>query len=232
MGSLVRDRLYYFGGSNDAFKMGNRTLVGVHQSAGVAFWRDGTWQHRLEVLPRGSPGSWDEIFVASPQVIKHGPDEWRMYYHGAGRSDRRFRIGLATSVDGLTWERQGVIIPPGEGKAWDAGGCSRRHVFRTPQSYVMIYEATSESGIHGFGLATSVDGLQWQKDSKAGRIFQPADLDSWDSRAVSAPHFVPSTSGKGGLLFYVGSSADGATGVGIAEVRDEGFQNIRRLQSL
>lgn len=107
MGSIAGNRLYYFGGSREPFAMGDRYMLGVHQSIGVAFDTGrGQWNDRREILPRGD--DFDAVFAASPQVVKHSAEDWRMYYHGAGLEDKKFRIGLARSRDGLTWCRWSI----------------------------------------------------------------------------------------------------------------------------
>jgi len=232
MGSLWGERLYYFGGSGEAVQLGPRALRGVRQSAGVAFrTATGGWAERRQALATGPPGSWDDLFVASPQVIQHGPGDWRMYYHGAGSAagDRRFRIGLAVSEDGVSWQRRGLLLGPGPEGAWDAGGCSRRHVFRLGGGggYAMLYEGTSVDGRHGIGLALSSDGLTWRRDS-AEPVFRPSDeVGAWDAKVVSAPHFVPRLGG--GLLYYVGMSKEGETAVGVAREEGGDLRTFRRL---
>ena len=80
MGSIAGNRLYYFGGSREPFAMGDRYMLGVQQSIGVAFDTGrGQWNDRREILPRGD--DFDAVFAASPQVVKHSAEDWRMYYH-------------------------------------------------------------------------------------------------------------------------------------------------------
>ena len=228
MGSILGERLYYFGGSREPFALGDRSMLGVHQSIGVAFdTGTGGWNDRREILPRGD--DFDAVFAASPQVVKHSAEDWRMYYHGAGLEDKKFRIGLARSRDGLTWKREGVIVSPGADGAFDEGGCSRRHVFPDGDGYTMIYEGSSAMG-HAFGLAKSVDGIVWKKAGD-GPIFAPSpEADAFDARAVSAPFFVPmEIGGYQGLLFYVGLDASGASSVGIAGAEQGDLSRLSRL---
>ena len=55
------------------------------------------------MLQEGSPGSFDARGVGSPCVILNG-STYVMDYAGTG-VDRRHRIGLSTSDDGIQWTR-------------------------------------------------------------------------------------------------------------------------------
>eukprot|EP00747_Dinoflagellata_sp_TGD_P097865 gnl/TRDRNA2_/TRDRNA2_167267_c1_seq2.p1 gnl/TRDRNA2_/TRDRNA2_167267_c1~~gnl/TRDRNA2_/TRDRNA2_167267_c1_seq2.p1 ORF type:complete len:475 (-),score=59.74 gnl/TRDRNA2_/TRDRNA2_167267_c1_seq2:59-1483(-) len=216
MGSIVGDRLYYFGGSQEPFTINGESVVGGRQRIGVAFWDGTTWTDRRQVLDVGPEGSFDSTFVASPQVVQHGPDDWRMYYFGAGKGFQGFRIGLATSTDGLTWERQGVVISPGEDGAWDAAGCSRHNVFRRGDGgYGMLYEGVSTDGRHSFGLAISEDGIRWKKDGAVPAFGSTASDTAWDGKGVSGPRYVAMPKGQA-RLYYIGTSPERKTAVGVS----------------
>lgn len=72
---------------------------------GFATSPDGvTWTKQgAAVLQEGPPGSFDAKGVGSPCVILHG-STYVMYYTGMG-VDRRHRIGIATSADGIQWTK-------------------------------------------------------------------------------------------------------------------------------
>ena len=72
---------------------------------GYATSPDGiTWtKHGVAVLQEGPPGSFDVNGVGSPCVILDG-STYVMYYTGTG-VDRRHRLGIATSDDGIQWTR-------------------------------------------------------------------------------------------------------------------------------
>ena len=57
------------------------------------------------VLNPGSAGSWDDLMVGSPRIVK-ADDGYRMYYTGYDQDGLASgRIGLATSPDGITWTK-------------------------------------------------------------------------------------------------------------------------------
>lgn len=59
-------------------------------------------------LDLGAPGSWDSTSVGLPYVWYEAGQArpWRMMYRGQGRPETYYAIGLATSTDGVTWERE------------------------------------------------------------------------------------------------------------------------------
>ena len=56
----------------------------------------------------GEQGAWDENGLGEPAVWSaHG--SWWMLYTGRARNEVR-RMGLARSVDGVHWERTGLVV--------------------------------------------------------------------------------------------------------------------------
>lgn len=105
--------MYYHGGDQEEFVPvdGQEKVKGFRTRIGVAVSLDGANWSRLEgehysgaVLDVGSPGCFDEQFVASPQVIKLG-DEYRMYYHSRDPRSGVYGVGIATSKDGINFAR-------------------------------------------------------------------------------------------------------------------------------
>jgi len=122
-----------------------------------------TWEKYAgnPVLDIGPSGSWDDLSVWAPTVLfKDGM--YKMWYCG-GRNDQYIRIGLATSLDGISWIRYGTtpvldVSPSG----WDSFQVSCPSVLFDGSKYCMWY-----SGDNGYsiGLATSDDGISWTKYS-------------------------------------------------------------------
>ncbi len=54
------------------------------------------------VLDLGANGTWDDFLVINPMVILDGVD-YKMWY--AGNDGTNWRIGYATSSDGITWTK-------------------------------------------------------------------------------------------------------------------------------
>ena len=57
------------------------------------------------VLDLGPAGSWEDTLVVYPAILRDG-DGYKMWYAGYD-GPYSYRIGYATSADGLAWTRQG-----------------------------------------------------------------------------------------------------------------------------
>ena len=97
---------------------GGATLVeGLRTRPGLAFSQDGRNWARIEaghhtgaLFDVGEAGQWDELFVGAPQVVAAGPRDMRMFYHSWDPRRRKYLVGLATSPDGFSWEKQGPVF--------------------------------------------------------------------------------------------------------------------------
>lgn len=128
------------------------------------------------VLEAGAVGEWDAAQVGVPIVLKTD-ESYVMYYSGFGLNGA-MRIGMATSDDGIAWTKYNdpettdplfassdpVLVPGGEGE-WDEFGAERPRVVQTPDGWVMVYRTQGQQGNlpTALGLATSEDGIHWQK---------------------------------------------------------------------
>lgn len=114
----------------------------------------GPWTPDPEpLLLPGEAEHWDSDSVAYPTVIRM-EDGYRMYYTGQDSIGRE-AIGLATSADGLIWEKQ-----PDPVFAMDAGIINSffvAEVVYTGETWLMAYKDSRLS----VALATSDDGLTW-----------------------------------------------------------------------
>ena len=128
----------------------------------------GPWSVEADpVLEPGPSGAWDENGVFWPNVVPDR-DGYRMYY--GGKNDLGTAIGLATSSDGITWTKYNDPETTGElyaesdpvltvQAAWELKWVDRPRVTRSPDGWVMIYQA---GHIEMRGLALSNDGIDWQ----------------------------------------------------------------------
>jgi len=69
---------------------------------------------RFEVLPepvltRGEPGAWDAVDALNPSVVRH---DGLLHNFYSGFDGRTWHTGLATSTDGLRWEKHGKVLSP------------------------------------------------------------------------------------------------------------------------
>ncbi len=84
-----------------------------------------TWKKESKpALPLGPKESWDEKSHAGPCVLKL-EDGFHMWYLGSGTYNDKtaWRIGHATSPDGLNWTKSSTkpVLDIGKSKDWDSG---------------------------------------------------------------------------------------------------------------
>lgn len=102
---------------------------------------------------------------------------FKMWYVGLGvakDSFRTYRIGYATSPDGINWTRRPTpVFTFGRTGAWDAMWTSQVEVFADPKAgYHMLYfgsaPADYRDGVEiqrgSIGHAYSADGITWERD--------------------------------------------------------------------
>ena len=117
-----RFHLYYCGGGR---KMKDGKQVWEFK-AHMATSEDGIrWTKEPQpALPLGPKGSWDEQSHAGPCVLKL-EDGFHMWYLGSGTYNGKtaWRIGHATSPDGLHWTKSGTdpVLDIGKPGDWDGG---------------------------------------------------------------------------------------------------------------
>lgn len=169
-------------------------------------------------------GGWDARGIETVSVLR-GPDgKYRMYYDGHGEppdgTPFKDAIGLATSSDGITWEKQGsgpVLAPerPWQSVCCDAscacawGGLLEPSVIydEAEELYKMWYSAFGEKdGISTFriGYATSIDGIAWE--AYPDPVLEPEKSPAWDEIWVTHSNVIADPC-RGYHLYYHGSSA-------------------------
>ena len=130
---------------------------------GLAVSNDGiNWTNYSEnPVLSPSDSSWDAYAVSGATVIK---DEsgYKMYYSGWSDhySEEAWNIGLATSEDGIHWEKYPNPVLTGS-EDWEyqlAATC----VIKIDEVYYMYYMGRNLPNLK-IGLATSVDGVNWTK---------------------------------------------------------------------
>lgn len=133
------------------------------------------------VLTEGTSGQWDEGAVGMPCVIMEGPADYKMWYSGADAVPQSYEellaadvaIGLATSADGLTWNKHAgnpVLTKTGSAADPDGAFVGAACVLKKDATYHMFYTgAKSESFmtydylVPNICCATSADGITWTR---------------------------------------------------------------------
>jgi predicted GH43/DUF377 family glycosyl hydrolase len=166
----------------------------------------------LEVAPSIE---WEKTDVNRPSVLRVG-DQGYMWYTGQDQERGTGAIGLATSRDGITWERVGdepVLAPAG---GWERQSLMCPHVLHEGGRFRMWYSGGDIHEPDAIGYAESDDGVHWQRPM-SDPVLSPAG--GWERDRVTAACIVPRADDY--LAFYVGF-ADGfeQARLGMARSRD------------
>jgi predicted GH43/DUF377 family glycosyl hydrolase len=149
----------------------------------------GPWTADAEpVLLPGSASEWDGQQVLAPHVIQSN-NGYIMYYSGTDKAGVQ-QVGMATSNDGVQWTKyddpattdgpytqSDPVLQPGEPNSWDAKWVHQPRVVKTDQGWTMFYRGTkATNGVSmALGLATSDDGIHWDKSS-LNPVFIPKEI--------------------------------------------------------
>jgi predicted GH43/DUF377 family glycosyl hydrolase len=154
---VIRDaggyKMYYTAASASTYSIGLATSAdGIH------------WQKYAgnPVLLQGAAGTWDDAGILYCKVLLVG-QTYLMWY--SGRDGSTSRIGLATSPDGITWTKHASnpVLGVGNPGQWDAYYVEDPAVVALNGLFYMVYTARPNLATQQIGLATSLDGIAWQK---------------------------------------------------------------------
>ena len=232
---------------NGRYKKWYTAVTGAYtaqQVMGIAYAEsvDGhVWTPRLNVQT-GEPnlvlgpttGKWDAKGVETASVVKTPNGRYWMYYSGdLANGSNTWGIGLAQSLDGITWTKVGTgPVLKGRGK-WEGpffdgaemvgGVCEPSVVYDAGKGIFRMWYAAlgirSEVIAYRLGYATSVDGIRWT--AQANPVLEPGVGDAWDNLVVSQVSVAQDPKTGFFHLFYFGASGDDylqADGLGAASI--------------
>jgi predicted GH43/DUF377 family glycosyl hydrolase len=113
------------------------------------------------------------------------------------------KIGLATSIDGINWDREGSnpVLDKGAPGEWDDSWIESPSVVKVGGTYYMLYTGVGTPYRFGIGLATSPDGVAWTKFA-GNPVFEHEAANAWENGLVYAPSLYHD--GSQFIMFYVG----------------------------
>jgi predicted GH43/DUF377 family glycosyl hydrolase len=218
--SVIRDGekiLAYYGGWTRC------ESVPYNVSIGLAVSRDGG--RRFERLGQGPilGHSLDEpMTVSGPKIRKFNEMYYLWYVAGSkwhvstNRPESIFKIRMATSTDGINWNRmnRNIIEPVLEQDECQASPDvilfnDRYHMFF---SYKFGTDFRGTDRGYRLGYASSEDLLHWHRQDSLAGLHSSAD-DTWDGQSVAYPH-VFELDGRI-YMFYLGNDV-GRFGFGLA----------------
>lgn len=222
-------RVYYTGNSGIGKSLDRFPGLGYAEShdKGETFTKSA---QNPVIRPSGRDGDPDAKGIAGGSVVRvtaaDGTEEWRFYYTGCptlGEDiflDQQKVVCLATSTDGITWEKKGAILRRNPDCDYEniavAGPVVRQHADGTFQ---MWYSAIGTRwGFYSICYAESEDGYHWRRGTHYGDNLQLGPKfgtpENWESQMVQYPSIVESPNGTL-RLFYTGNGY-GRTGIGTA----------------
>ena len=175
------------------------------------------------VLDPGPSGSFDEYGHSAPSVIRDG-DHYTMWYTGLGEDNAIQGIGMATSTDGVTWERVpgteeggAVLRESGEDGRFDEHEIITANVLKDVVTeelpcedaavgepcYRMWFEGIDTDDYYRYrvGYATSPDGVSWTKvdgADESGAVLGLGPKGTFESKGVGVPNVI-----KDGAIFQM-----------------------------
>lgn len=186
---------------------------------------DGINWSRPELVLSVDPEQKGQTAVNRCTVIRRD-NQYHMWF--TGQSKTASYIYYATSPDGLQWTRlqsDPVIFPD---QPWEKTSvmCPDVIVDKKTGQLRLYYSAGEQYEPDGIGLATSADGITWQKSPTA--IFTSDPNHSWERAKVTAcnVHYLNGWY----YMFYVGFSNVNHASICIARSRN-GFDQWERLPS-
>lgn len=180
-------KLWYTGlNASDAGQVGYAT-----STDGIIWSRYGA----NPVMSFGSNGSWDAVYIGSPNVVKVG-SQYHMWYRGGVNGG----IGYATSPDGIAWTKYvgNPVIAIGSG-GWDQTAYHPRVIYDGVGFHMWYSGCNTAEDLCQVGYATSLDGSHW---TRKGMVLPQGNSGAWDGQG--ADHAAVLLVGSSFKMWYSG----------------------------
>lgn len=170
-------------------------------------------ERELEVLLKGelptelAPHGTGNVYA--PDIL-YIDGKYMMWYGGQGK-DGHDRIHLAESTDGIHWTRKGVVLDN-----LKSNHVNDPSVVLVNGVYYMYYTQADTAEMDQIHVATSKDGIKWERH---GIVIPVGNKGDWDSHIVGRPSTLYDADTKTFHLYYDGRS-EGPRSVGHAESKD------------
>lgn len=176
----------YYSGWNDQY---GEWPVGLAVSENGINWT----RYSNNPIIRGE--GWD--YQIRPQSIIKKDGLYYMFFTGG--TGNNCRIGVATSSNGINWEKYSgnpVLVPE---ESWEGNGAAFPSVIYENNQFVMVYQGILDTNT-AFGYAYSADGFHWTK-SNSNPLFKTEDC-SHPAYKISFPFYLKT--GNEYRIYYTG----------------------------
>ncbi len=171
-------------------------------------WR---WEARAEpVLTRGGAGDWDSVDVLNPSVIRQGEAYYNLY---SGFDGKAWHTGLAVSVDGIAWRKEGKLLSP-DPETWEGDYIAANGSAVGDENGILYYYQAGQPP--RIGLARSSNGHQWRRQGPP--VLPMGPVGAWDERGVADPYVI--RTGAHYYMFYLGQDRARRQRLGVARSGD------------
>lgn len=131
---------------------------GSQNDVGLATSSDGlNWSYQGKVLEKGGQGS--DARQASFPAVQYDRDtgKWYMLYEAVADQEDLNTVSLATSDDGLNWEKQGPVIKPGQAGDISAVDVGTPTMFKENGVWNVYFHTLAKDGRVRIGYARGAD---------------------------------------------------------------------------
>lgn len=181
----------------------------------------------------GTNGAWDSGGTYKGRTIIYRDGTYHMWYGGTNEaelaSNPYWRIGYATSSDGLNWIKQNngnpIIYPT---KSWELNNIYYPNVILINGIYHMWYASTLRDEPQQIVYAYSYDGINWAKPEEQNPVLTRGDS-GWDAQGIGSPSVILEQDTI--KLWYSGSNADYWWRVGYATASADWLPDITPTHS-
>jgi hypothetical protein len=189
--------IMYYGGGPSSFNPLDS------ESIGIAYSNDGISWTKYEdnpVLTAGLSGEWDD-FIIDPGPVFFDGEEYKMWY--SGFDGLNWRIGLATSQDGIDWAKYegNPVLDLGDSGQWDDSGVRTGVVLYHEEVYKLWYVGDDGEQMR-LGYATSLDGINWTIYDE-NPVLDNGNPGNWDDTMIA--HCYVINNGNTYEMWYQGS---------------------------
>lgn len=162
------------------------------------------------VIARGE--DWEARDVLNPSVTRRGDSLLNLYSAFDGRT---WHTGLATSPDGIHWDKQGRVLSP-DPRTWEGSYIAANGSALACGDELCYWYVAGPEDRPRIGLARSRDGRSWPKEPDP--VLEPGPYRSWDEYGVADPYVIRVEPYY--YLYYLGQDRARRQRLGVARSSD------------
>lgn len=190
-------------------KAGQKLVPGIKDQPAEENWSIGPFKKFEKPIMEPTKEGFDSKNIYNMATIREG-DTYYMIYRGEDKdetaADCTGRLGLATSKDGINFERESnpILVPD---QPYDKHGIEDPRLVKIDDTYVLTYSAY-DGKTAKLCLATSKDMRNWEKKGPLFPEF-PADADrtaDWTKSGAILPEKMKEGPFKDNYIMYFGDT--------------------------